>query len=284
MLLLAAAVAVVTSSSTPTPITHTATRDELTRYPWLTPDKPIRSLEEALPAPPGGYMRVPATPGSFAAWLRGLPLRPAGTAVKAFDGRTLRFGDDPSVAAVVELDVGARGWQQCSDSIIRLHAEWLWSMRRASDAAYRLTSGEKITWPAYARGERAHWNGTRIVWRRTRADASRTSFRRFLELVFLYGGTRSLASEGRSVSRAAIAPGDFFVWPGSAGHGHAVLVLDVAVAADGRRVALIGQGYTPAQDFHVLSPGTGMAWFSLDGESVATPHWPAFTWLMLRRW
>jgi hypothetical protein len=49
-----------------------------------------------------------------------------------------------------------------------------------------------------------------------------------------------------------------------------VLVLDVA-ERDGRRVFLLGQGYTPAQDFHVLKHEKG-PWFSV-GEELRTPGW-----------
>ncbi|WP_157774723.1 DUF4846 domain-containing protein [Melittangium boletus] len=53
---------------------------------------------------------------------------------------------------------------------------------------------------------------------------------------------------------------------------YSIQVLDVARDAGGRRVALLGQGYIPAQDFHVLSPGGDTApWFSLDGDTVDTP-------------
>jgi hypothetical protein len=62
-----------------------------------------------------------------------------------------------------------------------------------------------------------------------------------------------------------------------------VLVLDVAVNAAGERVALLGQGFLPAQDFHVLSPGEGGPWFSLEGSEVATPFWKPFPWSSLRR-
>jgi cell wall-associated NlpC family hydrolase len=258
--------------------------DELARYPWLATDARIRRLDDVF-APPPGFTRVAVAGGSFGDWLRGLPLRAAHTPVMTFDGRVAHTADDPHVAAVSELDVGNRDWQQCSDSVIRLHAEWLWSHDRADDAAYRFTSGEIVTWPKFAGGARARWNDAtrKIVWSRARADDSRASYRKYLDLIFLYGGTRSLSKEGTAVARADIAPGDFVVMPGGKGTGHAVLILDVATAADGRRVALIGQGYTPAQDFHVLAPSSASVWFSLDGDEIMTPFWPAFSWDMVRR-
>jgi hypothetical protein len=38
----------------------------------------------------------------------------------------------------------------------------------------------------------------------------------------------------------------------------------------------------PAQDFQVLAHD-GDPWFSLDGDTVETPFWPAFSWAALRR-
>ena len=68
------------------------------------------------------------------------------------------------------------------------------------------------------------------------------------------------------------------------GPGHVVLVLDVAGGPGGSRRALVGQGYMPAQDFQVLSPGDGQPWFSLDGEALDTPFWTPFGWDTLRRY
>ncbi|MCA9539530.1 MAG: hypothetical protein KC620_11620, partial [Myxococcales bacterium] len=52
-------------------------------------------------------------------------------------------------------------------------------------------------------------------------------------------------------------------------------------AADGRRVALIGQGFMPAEDFHVLRSAAPAAlddvWFLLpaaEGDTLLTPAWP----------
>jgi hypothetical protein len=90
----------------------------------------------------------------------------------------------------------------------------------------------------------------------------------------------SISAEAKRPSRAEVRPGDFFVLGGSP--GHAVLVLDVAQDAAGRRVGLLGQGFIPAQDFHVLAGRDG-PWFPLDGNEVATPFWAPFPWTALRR-
>jgi uncharacterized protein DUF4846 len=272
----------VTSTSSPAEAgTHLPTRVELSRYPWLSKTAPVRTLEAAI-APPPGFTRVPLEPGSFSAWLRDLPLRPAGTPVRDFQGTEIVAGDDPFVAAVVELDVSPAGVQQCADSIIRLHAEWLWSQNRKDRIAYSFTSGHLARWTEYAAGDRPEVSGTKVSWVHTGTQArSRAAFRAYLDMVFTYAGTHSLASEKNRPAREDIQPGDFFVEGGNP--GHAVLVLDVAVNAAGERVALLGQGSIPAQDFHIFTPGQGDPWFSLEADELVTPVWTPFPWSSLRR-
>jgi len=254
------------------------------RYAYLPANAPIRALGDMARTPPG-FERVAVEAGSFAAFLRGLPLRAAGASVRSFDREIIVDGDDPRLYAVAELDVGHRDLQQCADSAIRLHAEWLWSRGLASQAAYRFVSGDVATFSAYAAGERPLVAANRVRWeRRAEPRSDRVAYRAFLEVVFTYASTLSLARELVHVARAEVSPGDVFVAPGSP--GHAVLVLDVARDRHGRRVALLGQGYMPAQDFHVLaSAEEGLSpWFSLETESVKTPFWPKpFSWAQLGR-
>jgi hypothetical protein len=257
------------------------TREELARYPWLSSSVRVRPLEAAFPPPPG-YTRVAVEPGTFGAWLRGLPLRPAGTPVRDFQGGEILAGDDARLAAVAELDVGTKNLQQCADSIIRLHAEWLWAQNQKNRISYRFTSGHPASWSQYAAGDRVRIAGSKVSWvRSAAADTSRPAFRAYLDLVFTYAGTLSLQVEKNRPTRESLRPGDFFVLGGSP--GHAVLVLDVAQNEAGERVALLGQGFIPAQDFHLLSPGQDGPWFQLQGEEVATPFWKPFPWSALRR-
>ena len=63
-----------------------------------------------------------------------------------------------------------------------------------------------------------------------------------------------------------------------------VVVADLARNAQGRRQALILQGYLPPQSAHVVSPGGGAAWIALDpARPVVVPRWGAFEWKDLRR-
>ncbi len=248
-------------------------------YAWLDDwkgDLPKHVPAEQRYPTPAGFARVPLASGSYGAWLRTLPVRLDRTHVLAYDGRRLVRPSD----GVVLLDVGTRDLQQCADSAIRLHAEWLWSTGRAKHAAYHFTSGDRTRWRDWRRGERFKIRGSKVQRLRGAARAGdHRSYRRWLELVFRYAGTRSLRLDSDPADR--IQPGDFYVQPG--GPGHAVVVLDVADHPDGRRVALVGQGFMPAEDFHVLRAGhdrvIDRVWFLLPDEAhptLDTPSWAPF--------
>jgi hypothetical protein len=255
-------------------------------YPWLG-DRGAPVAVDALVdrfAPPPGFARVPLEAGSFGAWLRGLPLAAPGTPVVSYRGGTILPPAHDNLAAVVALDVGAGDLQQCADSVIRLHAEWLFAQGRR-DQRYRAASGAEMPFQRWARGERMVPEGIGFRWTVTgRADAGHPSFRKWLDGVFAWANTGSLARDTDPVPPDALRPGDFVVQAGAP--GHAVLVLDLARDEGGRRALLLGQGYMPAQSFQVLRPG-GRAgpWFLVEpGDlALATPFWAPFPWKTLRR-
>lgn len=262
----------------------TIAKPDTERYAFVDPDRRVTTLEAAFRAP-NGYHRVAVEDGSFSAWVRTLPLRLDRQHVESFKGTRLR---SPS-AAIVALDVGTRNLQQCADSAIRLHAEYLWANGRTDELAYHFTSGDEVTFDDWVGGERIVVDGAKVRRKNgARRPATHASFRNWLDLVFMYAGTRSLHRDSVSVSPREAQPGDFFVAPGSP--GHAVVILDVATHRTGKRVALLGQGFMPAQDFHVLRGGfletVDGAWFVLPDkptDTIATPSWKPFSGADLRR-
>jgi hypothetical protein len=272
------------AAAEPPPAPRAPTAEERARYTYLPEGASIRPLDRTV-AVPAGYERVALTEGTFGSWLRGLPLRDASAEVHAYDGSVLRRADDRRVWAVAELDVSPLDVQQCADSVIRLHAEWLWSRGEKAKIGYHFLSGDFAQYQAYASGERPLVDGNKVKWARSGPAAdNRKTFRSYLDMVFNYASTISLAQRTKKLDKGDLAPGDFFVLPG--GPGHAILILDVATDPNGKRVALLGQGFMPAQDFHVLESGeAGVSpWFSLEADAVDTPFWPeAFPWSSLRR-
>jgi len=243
-------------------------------YPWLT-RAPARTISDSV-APPAGFVRVPAAEGSFGDWLRHLPLAADGTPVRFYDGR--EKPDQSEVAAVIDIDVGGADLQQCADAIIRLRAEYLFSHGAAGDLAFDFTSGDRYRFQSYAKGVTPAVSGATVTWRRgTRQDLSHDSLRRWLDIVFRYAGTLSLSRELQPVARLSDAAiGDVLVHGGTP--GHAVLIVDLAIdAVSGRKVALLAQGFMPAQSVHLLRNPLDpdhSPWFVLaDDQPIVMPAW-----------
>lgn len=228
-------------------------------------------------APPPGFERRPVEPGSFAHWLRHLPLRPGRGTVMLHDGRTKGLQDAHS--AVIDIDVGRRDLQQCADAVMRMRAEFLFASDRGDEICFRAVSGKPLPYRRWRRGERPP-RGRAHPWTHQAArDGSHIGFRRFMDRVFGIANTASLRREMLTVTAPLeVEAGDVYIQGASGGFfGHAVLVLDVAENAAGERRFLIAQSYMPAQDFHVLrntaEPALG-SWYrpTVDG-GLRTPEW-----------
>ena len=113
------------------------------------------------------------------------------------------------------------------------------------------------------------------------ADTSYANFRRFLDKVFQYAGTLSLARDTKAVQRNEAQGGDFFVAPGSP--GHVVIIIDVCENEEGEKLYLMGQGFMPAMSFHILRQSNRSVWFQGDKYGIKTPFWSKFRWSQLRR-
>lgn len=246
-------------------------------YPWL-PAGAYDAKRSVLArfAPPRGCERIAVVPGAFGSWLRQLPLLPAGTAVRLYNGE---LKDPQNVhAAVLNIDTGTRDLQQCADAVIRLRAEYLFS-QNPDLVHFHLTSGHDIRFADWYAGRGFRVSGEQVLSvPRAAEQPTHAVFRRYLDQIFTYAGTLSLARELKPASPADVQPGDVLIKGGSP--GHAVLVLDVAVQhATGRRYALLAQSYMPAQQIHVLRNVWGDAalgaWFPINPQDarISTPEW-----------
>ena len=228
------------------------------------------TIEQAFPVPPGSD-RVATD--AWGDWLRALPLYERDRAVLSYDGRVMAIG----AARVVNVPIGTRDLQQCADSALRLRATWELSVGRSP--AFHYTSGDVSSWAAWAAGTRPRVSGNKVRFVADAAapDSSSGAFEAWLMDLYTYAGTRSLPMDTSPVGTPL--PGDIIVAPGSP--GHAVVLLDVASDTTYTWV-LVGQGFMPAMDFHVL-PGPVSGWFLVEGDRLPSSPIP-MPWTGLRRW
>ncbi len=246
-----------------------------TAWPWLAGQPQPGRRVSSLP-PPAGFARPAVAPGSFGAWLRNLPLKPAGSPVLLYDGSRKR--NQAAHAEVLDIDVGTQDLQQCADAVIRLRAEYLFSRKRMSEISFKFTSGDAAAYSQWQAGWRPAIKGNRVLWTKTAAaDSSYLGFRAYLRCVFAYAGSQSLSGELQEVKTLPqMQIGDVFVHGGSP--GHAAIVVDMAEnPATGEKVFLLAQGYMPAQDIHILKdPGNPQLspWYPVRFTGpLQTPEW-----------
>ncbi len=211
---------------------------------------------------PMGYSRIPAQAGSFAAWLRTVPLKKDKT-VYLYNGSLKP--DQSAQFAVLDVSVGNKDLQQCADAVMRLRAEYLWAQKRYQDISFMDYNGKWYKWSG---------------------GSNRPAFETYLEKIFGYCGSASLEKQLKPVADFnMIAAGDVLVKGGFP--GHAMLVVDVAVNDKGNKVFMLAQGYQPAQDIHlVVNPvHTELGpWYEVKGAGkIITPEW-SFYENQLRSW
>ncbi len=222
---------------------------------------------------PAGYRRVDAEPGSFAQYLQQLTLKPDGSRVQYFNGAVKANNVH---AAVLDVSVGDKDLQQCADALMRLRAEYFYSKKAFDSIEFNLTNGFAVPFSKWADGYRVTVRGNECSWQQSSAnDRGRASFQKYLEFIYSYAGTLSLAKSLREKPISEINIGDVFIRGGSP--GHAIIVADMALNEKGDKIFLLAQSYMPAQDIHILNNFENTAtspWYSLpDADVLQTPEW-----------
>jgi hypothetical protein len=181
---------------------------------WGITDTAGKTIKERFRVP-AGYKRVEAAKGSFAAWLRELPLKKDGSKVMLYNGSE-KWRQDVH-AAVINMDVGKHDLQQCADAVMRLRSEYLFGTGQLDKIHFNFTSGHKAAYLKWAEGYRPAINGNNVTFSKKAAkDLSYAEFRKYLHTVFTYAGTLSLSRELKPVrGKGNIQAGDVFCprWP-----------------------------------------------------------------------
>ena len=222
---------------------------------------PVFEMVKTIP-PPQGYERVTLAQNSFGEWLRNIRLK-KDNHVYLYNGALKK--NQAAQFAVLDIPVGKKDLQQCADAVMRLRADYLFDQKRYTEIIFKDNNDKPYTW---------------------KGRDNRTAFSNYLEQVFGYCGTASLEKQLKPViDPQEIQPGNVFIKGGFP--GHAMIVIDVAVNKDGKKIFMLAQSYMPAQDIHIVkNPGNGKMspWYELSAaDKIITPEW-VFNNSSLREW
>lgn len=207
-------------------------------------------------AAPEGYSRSLVEAGSFASYLRLLPLK-KDKRVYLYNGSLKQ--NQAAQYAVVNISVGEKDLQQCADAVMRLRAEYFYALKKYSAIEFFTGTQKPLNYAVWLAGK----------------PASRPSFDAYLNHVFNWCGTASLPYSVKQKPLHKMQIGDILLKPGSP--GHTVMVVDMATNNAGKKLYLLAQSYMPAQDIHVLKDFENKnisPWYELnDNEEINTPEW-----------
>ncbi len=224
--------------------------------------------------PPKGYQRLPAPENSFGEYLRNLPMKPHNSKVLLYNGKVKLRNVH---MAVIDLPIGHKNLHHCADAVIRLRAEYLYSLNNYNAIHFNLTNGFRTDYTKWMEGYRIKVDGNRTWWvKTTESSSTYESFWKYLKFVFTYAGTYSLEQETEKVDYVSMQPGDILIQGGFP--GHAVIVVDMAENSKGEKVFLLAQSYMPAQELHILKNSNEnkiSPWYKLDKSTkeIRTPEW-----------
>ena len=233
-----------------------------------------KNLEKRVQTP-NNFTRKEIVSPSFANYLRTLPLKPAESEVRYFDG-TIKTNQEV-YDAVIDLPIGKKDLHQCADAIMRLKAEYHWQQKEYDQIHFNFTNGFKVAYSEWRKGKKVIIEGNKTYWNNeSKAATTYKDFWEYLELVFTYAGTSSLSKELKDMEIMQMNIGDIFIQGGFP--GHAVIVLDMAKQeATGELLYLLGQSYMPAQEIQVLKNNQDQSispWYRLHPTNrIFTPEW-----------
>lgn len=198
---------------------------------------------------PKNYTREQVEDTSLGAFLRRYEMKDDGSQVMLYDG-TYKKNQDAHVA-IFKLPLENYDLQQCADSIIRVYAEYFWYTKQYKRISFHFVNGFEAKYAIWVKGYKIKKFVNDVTWLVDEsANDSYESFKEYLQMVFCYASTISMDKEAIAIEDKDISIGDIFIVAGRP--GHAVMVVDTCVNAEGNKAFLLAQGFMPAQEFQVL--------------------------------
>jgi len=198
-----------------------------------------------LPAP-AGFKRIDNPSGSYAAYLRSLPIK-SDKRIALWTGDYLPSDTHQSLAVLDIPLLFNENLEQCADFSMRLWSDYLNHSNQLDQLALYDFYGNKKPFSKSGR-----------------------SFRSYLRWHMAYSNSFSIKLGAKTVPLLSeLQVGDMFVQnPGDEGIGHVSVVLDQAKNEFGHKLYLVGYSFMPAQQFHIekASEQHGIdGWFTADG-------------------
>jgi hypothetical protein len=229
---------------------------------------------------PERFERTGIDEQNFASYLRQLPLKPEDTKVKYYNGNDK--SNQNAHYRIIDLDIGTKNLQQCADAVIRLRAEYLFSIGSFESIHFNFTSGDTAKYADWIRGYRPQLKNNHVSWiKNAGVEQTYANFRKYLDTVFMYSGSYSLKKElSPVIDLQTIEIGNVFIQAGFP--GHAIIVVDMVRSIDDDKIAiLLAQSYMPAQDIHILvnenDPDLNPWYIVGQNDKLYTPEW-IFEW------
>jgi len=219
--------------------------------------------------------RVEYAVGSFQHYLRSLPLKKIDSQVKLYDGSE-KIGYQTVFCSVVDLPIGKKDLHQCADAIMHLKSRYHYEKQEYDSIGFHFVNGFYCDYNHWKKGFRTSSDKTKWE-KRKEPSTTEQSFWAYLETVFMFAGTASLAKELKPIDVNNLQCGGVFILGGSP--GHAVIVFDLATnTITNEKYFLLAQSYMPAQEIQILVNNTDeeiSPWISLSSAKhiLSTPEW-----------
>jgi hypothetical protein len=239
--------------------------------------------------PPEGFARADVAAGTFAAWLRALPLKPDGSGVLLSDSSGFLQGAKP--AAVLDVPLGNRDNCKTSDAMLLLRGLYLRERGLLAEINFHYLSGFEMPFTKWADGYRVTGSGD-PKWGTAPTedkDDSVAALYKYFETLFSNTNPRAvLAHEMKTADSLDI--GDVIFLYGTGTHPvNAAIVADMAVNDASGQIAVIlvkgGTGDVSSELYVILNNAdTDDPWCAMSaGETFYTAE-DAYLLKNARRW